>query len=325
MFDRGYTGHEHLPEFGLINMNGRVYDPIVSRFLSPDPYIQAPGFTQSFNRYGYVFNNPLKYIDPTGYKSTYYRDWDYSGSTPPPCHGGFGWGFYNSNIANSPGQFGSFSGSPGNPFSMGGGNWVNSFGSGGLDNSPGVWLPPVNVSGGRIVGGIPKWWGDHPARYPGGNRSYFPVFNTFFSDAASRLSRGMDGLIRNMERLKSESKALARGIGQKGPFGNYSSSLNKMNSISSGLRWVGRFGPLINAGRSIYLYDQNKIGEVRLGYDLTVSGISYFPFVGPAISFFNLLIDHTIGIENAHQFIIDEEIHRANMARSGFMPPPRRR
>jgi RHS repeat-associated protein len=44
LFDRGYTGHEHLDQFGLINMNGRVYDPFLARFLSPDPFIQAPGY-----------------------------------------------------------------------------------------------------------------------------------------------------------------------------------------------------------------------------------------------------------------------------------------
>ncbi len=65
-FHRGYTGHEHLPEFGLINMNGRMYDPIVGRFLSPDPYVQAPDFSQSFNRYSYCLNNPLIYVDPDG-------------------------------------------------------------------------------------------------------------------------------------------------------------------------------------------------------------------------------------------------------------------
>jgi len=66
IFDRGYTGHEHLPEFGLINMNGRMYDPIVGRFLSPDPFVQAPDFSQSFNRYSYCLNNPLIYTDPSG-------------------------------------------------------------------------------------------------------------------------------------------------------------------------------------------------------------------------------------------------------------------
>lgn len=65
-FYRGYTGHEHLPEFGLINMNGRMYDPVLGRFLSPDNYVQAADFSQSFNRYSYCINNPLKYSDPTG-------------------------------------------------------------------------------------------------------------------------------------------------------------------------------------------------------------------------------------------------------------------
>ena len=63
---RGYTGHEHLPWFGLINMNARLYDPALGRFLSPDPYVQMPDFTQSFNRYSYCLSNPLKYVDKNG-------------------------------------------------------------------------------------------------------------------------------------------------------------------------------------------------------------------------------------------------------------------
>ena len=65
-FHRGYCGHEMLDEFGLINMNGRLYDPALARFLSPDPYVQFPDFTQSYNRYSYCLNNPLKYTDPSG-------------------------------------------------------------------------------------------------------------------------------------------------------------------------------------------------------------------------------------------------------------------
>jgi len=66
IFDRGYTMHEHWDDFSLINMNGRVYDPVVARFLSPDPFVQDPGFSQNYNRYSYVMNNPLKYTDPSG-------------------------------------------------------------------------------------------------------------------------------------------------------------------------------------------------------------------------------------------------------------------
>ncbi len=63
---RGYTGHEHLPNFGLINMNGRMYDPVLGRMLSPDNYVANVASSQSYNRYSYVFNNPLKYTDPSG-------------------------------------------------------------------------------------------------------------------------------------------------------------------------------------------------------------------------------------------------------------------
>ena len=63
---RGFTGHEHLQEFGLINMNGRLYDPLLGRFLSPDENVQMPDYSQNLNRYSYCLNNPLKYTDPDG-------------------------------------------------------------------------------------------------------------------------------------------------------------------------------------------------------------------------------------------------------------------
>lgn len=66
MTGRGFTGHEHLYGFGLIHMNARLYDPILGRFLSPDPYVQLPDFTQAMNRYGYCMNRPLCYVDKNG-------------------------------------------------------------------------------------------------------------------------------------------------------------------------------------------------------------------------------------------------------------------
>lgn len=65
--NRGFTGHEQLDLVSLIHMNGRVYDPELGRFLSADPFVQAPTNSQSLNRYSYVLNNPLSHTDPSGF------------------------------------------------------------------------------------------------------------------------------------------------------------------------------------------------------------------------------------------------------------------
>jgi len=64
---RGFTGHEMLDEVGLIHMNGRIYDPRLARFMQADPILQFPDNTQSYNRYSYVLNNPVRYTDPSGH------------------------------------------------------------------------------------------------------------------------------------------------------------------------------------------------------------------------------------------------------------------
>lgn len=65
--DRGYTGHEHLDDIGVIHMNGRVFDPTLGRFMQGDPLVQDPGNLQNYDRYGYCYNNPLTCSDPSGY------------------------------------------------------------------------------------------------------------------------------------------------------------------------------------------------------------------------------------------------------------------
>ncbi len=65
--NKAFTGHENIQEVGLIHMNGRVYDPVLARFMSADVFIQSPWSSQSFNRYGYVWNGPMKYTDPSGW------------------------------------------------------------------------------------------------------------------------------------------------------------------------------------------------------------------------------------------------------------------
>ena len=64
---RGYTAHEHIEGTDIIHMNGRIYDSAISRFLQADPVVQSPTFVLSYNRYAYVWNNPITNTDPSGY------------------------------------------------------------------------------------------------------------------------------------------------------------------------------------------------------------------------------------------------------------------
>ncbi|PBQ31633.1 hypothetical protein CNR22_07580 [Sphingobacteriaceae bacterium] len=64
---RGFTLHEHLEDFSMINMNARIYDPVLGRFLQADNIVTDESNIQTFNIYAYCQNNPLKYSDPTGH------------------------------------------------------------------------------------------------------------------------------------------------------------------------------------------------------------------------------------------------------------------
>jgi len=90
---RGYTGHEHLDDVGIIHMNGRVYDPNLGRMLSPDPIVSAPLFGQDWNRYSYAWNSPLRWFDPTGLTDTVVV----TGTKV----GGVGWGSFASGSSSS--------------------------------------------------------------------------------------------------------------------------------------------------------------------------------------------------------------------------------
>ena len=69
--DRGFTGHRQNNtggyDMGLIYMNARYYMPEIGRFISADTIVPEPSNPQSYNRYSYAFNNPVKYTDPSGH------------------------------------------------------------------------------------------------------------------------------------------------------------------------------------------------------------------------------------------------------------------
>ncbi|MBE7529111.1 MAG: hypothetical protein HS099_05200 [Ardenticatenaceae bacterium] len=71
--DRGFTGHLHnnigsgSDDIGLVYMAARWYLPALGRFASADTIVPNPANPQSWNRYSYTLNNPLKYVDPSGH------------------------------------------------------------------------------------------------------------------------------------------------------------------------------------------------------------------------------------------------------------------
>jgi RHS repeat-associated protein len=53
--------------FGLLDYNARYYNPRIGKFISADTLVPDPSNPQAFNRYGYAYNNPIRFNDPTGH------------------------------------------------------------------------------------------------------------------------------------------------------------------------------------------------------------------------------------------------------------------
>ncbi len=69
----GFTGHSQDDDLGLVNMKGRLFDPIVGRFISADPFVANPLSALGWDRYAYVEGNPLRFVDPSGYEPRLYQ------------------------------------------------------------------------------------------------------------------------------------------------------------------------------------------------------------------------------------------------------------
>lgn len=120
---RGFGGHEMLDNVGLVHMNGRVYEPATGRMLSADPFVVPMLGSQGFNRYAYVGNQPLTYVDPSGFSPIDLDDsddgWDFDvcifcgsiylgdrGRNPNPPRHPPGWGVVDGDPRNNPGTGG---------------------------------------------------------------------------------------------------------------------------------------------------------------------------------------------------------------------------
>ncbi len=164
--NKGFTDQEMLDQLNLVHLNGRVYDPLLGRFISADPEIQDPTHSQSYNRYAYVWNNPTNNTDPSGFvkdpaSGCLTCDWTVVYQAPPPDSGGSagneGGSAADAGVANAqgntsnatqstPSAVGTTGGSGGNGGS-GAGN-VNHVASGGAvqqgtDDGPATYTIPI--------------------------------------------------------------------------------------------------------------------------------------------------------------------------------------
>ena len=98
---RGFTGHEQLDRTGLVHMNGRLYDPLLGRFLSPDPIVANPGHGQQWNLYSYAMNSPLSYIDPSGLSLCNPAQQSWCGGVGLPGSGWLGGGYGTRTVSGS--------------------------------------------------------------------------------------------------------------------------------------------------------------------------------------------------------------------------------
>src|SRR3989338_4625822 len=72
-FDPSYTGQTYDIETCLYYYKSRYYNPLLARFIQPDTVVPDAKNLQAYNRYSYVSNNPLKYVDPTGHFWGFFR------------------------------------------------------------------------------------------------------------------------------------------------------------------------------------------------------------------------------------------------------------
>jgi RHS repeat-associated protein len=146
----GFIGQENEDDLGLVNLNGRIYDPNLMRFLSADPIISRPMNSQGYNRYSYANNSPFHFKDPSGLDIVDVITAILGGGEPgggvsdPGSGNGYdGGGGYGS--SGGPG-YGNGGGNPGGGSSAGGG-WSGWQSVGGTSAAAPAGPPPTPFNG----------------------------------------------------------------------------------------------------------------------------------------------------------------------------------
>ncbi len=330
--DRGYTLHEHIDAFGLINMNGRAYDPLVGQFLSPDPFVQSSTSAQSYNRYSYCWNNPLKFVDPSGYYTIdidglifqIHNDrrmmhfigdnWDNIVSMSSNFGWDYTWGYFSRN--NSDSELGTRGGQKG--------IWFTQARSVGYPCATQRLENDGNIDG-DIVGTF-----DHTT---------IELINTFFSFSEGinryRYSENRFELLdNNSDNLYEGDKKNIKNnlgpytswigvIGQAGnlsanvPVYNYTTRMAQINAEGSRVigtigktsSYIGWTGEALSLGINGYnVYNNPTAGNWgRLGVSVVTTSLNFVPVVGPLLSFGVSVIDASGGFDGFYDWLDEQQ------------------
>jgi RHS repeat-associated protein len=290
---RGFTGHEHLDRSGFIHMNGRVYDPLLGRFLSPDPIVQFPAFSQSWNRYSYLNNTPTSFTDPTGY---------FGNETMEEI---VVTGSRGSNLGSSNSMLhamGSLSVSNGGGIGSGGGRSEGGFGAGATAPTD----TEATEAGESVIDEIVLTESAMPFHgvgsgivYTGfsGSYSYFGLFDGAGGAGVVAISAGSDSLYWLSNGLNAASFAFGSGELSRVRNGSWRGKNGKWNSLTwGGNQHTGSRSAVIRATNALKI-----AGRASLAGALTMSAIEGASAFGRQDSYgvANAGIDATMGFVGA--------------------------
>ena len=318
-FNRGYTGHacpefgrrEHLKEFDLINMNGRLYDPIPGRMLSADNHVQAPGASQSYNRYSYAFNNPLKYTDPDGeitilaalgiaaavagvsyLVGAASNGWEWNPSNWTSGHSvGFG---VNTNTAGNTSVYG-FGGAGGLSWTGGAaignggfGGGLSSFGQASYNQMPSAGTGSINMQGverayqheygfwDNSFNKIPELSFEISAPSLGGELSTAYLASTAYDAAEAGVKKGYNFMYNEMTRQNNFNNKIRKP-------GTPKHGLNSIK-VPNSLKFIGKYGGSVFTIYGVYDVDQqwrtNEISTTTMMIEQASNGIGLIPGFG---------------------------------------------
>jgi len=264
MFGRGYTGHEHLNQFGIIHMNARLYDPILGRFLAPDALVSEPDMSNSYNRYIYANNNPMMFVDINGEERHYPGESNSgsSGSFSPsflyPSGSGYGWDYNFGGSANyNGGNNGGYSGS----YNYGGGGMYNSSDSG--------W--------GYAIMSTLKWaFGPHPKKqnYVGTSSASSYSYNTNKNlYVAKTIPSGVSTIYSGGKKRTRLNSPANSGGGGESWYSSYNwpwlgSSARTMDALYAG-DYVSSLAYLLTCATEVL-----SLGSASFGINLSTKGVS---------------------------------------------------